>query len=171
MPEIAASRLNGRADDLPVRPNEGGSMRVNGAEVRRFLISPARLDFGERPAGAVRGVRGELLLAFGRAIGVCRRAGMEGAGMQDAGVDLAGVKEKVEEVVRLKAEGLMGVPSSNLLRLEGDFRRLGSAFSLSKSSKSEGAKGRLEGELNSVGFEKPVIEALPDASGLEIKPV
>lgn len=134
VPASAASRLNGKPEQPP-REKDGGSIRVNGAEIRRFLRSAARLDLGERPAGAVRGARGEELLALLRAIGVWKRDGIvDGGGMLDRGDALAGVKEKEEVEASLKAEGFLGVPSSPLLRLVGDAKTEGSMFSLSQSS-------------------------------------
>lgn len=73
VPLRAASRLKGREEPREVN---GGSIRVNGAEVRRLLLIPTDLRLGERPAGAVMGARAEDMLAR---IGVARRGG--GAGI------------------------------------------------------------------------------------------
>lgn len=71
VPESAASRLKGRDEELCREgEKEGGSIRVNGAETRRFLRSKAFLDLGERPAGAVKGARGEEMFALARWLGV-----------------------------------------------------------------------------------------------------
>ena len=86
VPDKAASRLKGRADAL--RDAKGGSIRVNGAEVRRALWIADDLRFGERPAGAVKGARGDDMLALA---GVERRDGMVGGG----GIDVDGASEKV----------------------------------------------------------------------------
>lgn len=49
LPLIAASRLKGSDEDP--RDENGGLMRVNGAEPRRFLML-ANFRGGERPAGS-----------------------------------------------------------------------------------------------------------------------
>jgi len=124
VPPRTESRLKGRPVEMREVPN-GGSMRVNGAEMRR----PAVLRFGERPAGAVDGARGEDMLA--RA-GVDSRDGMVGGG----GMDLAEVK--------VKAKGLMGASKDAcLLFLDWESRVAGSTFSPSASSKMHGSKARL----------------------------
>jgi len=110
VPLSAASRLNGRVLVLP-RDANGGSMRVKGAEVRRFLLIPAILRFGERPAGAVMGARGDDMLAR---IGVVKRDGSGGGG-----IDFAGVIEKLKGLASL------------LLFLVGELNVVGSTFSLS----------------------------------------
>lgn len=119
LPLIAASRLNGSDEDP--RDENGGLMRVNGAEPRRFLML-ANFRGGERPAGAVRGARGDAILA---------RAGVL-TGSMGGGMDLTGVMEKVN--------GLS--PMSLLLFLEGENSE-GSAFSESASSYVEGVYERL----------------------------
>lgn len=131
VPLSAASRLNGSVEELP-RDANGGSMRVNGAEVRRFLRIPAALRFGERPAGAVRGVRGDDMLAR---TGVVRREGTVGGGGMDLVVD------------REKVKGLIGFSNVSLLFFfDGELKTAGSTFSLSKSSNVEASSGRLPGE-------------------------
>ena len=119
LPLIAASRLNGSDEDP--RDENGGLMRVNGAEPRRFLRL-ANLRGGDLPAGAVRGARGDAILA---------RAGVL-TGSMGGGMDLTGVMEKVNGFS----------PMSLLLFLEGENSE-GSAFSESASSYVEGAYGRL----------------------------
>lgn len=121
LPLMAASRLNGSDEDP--RDENGGLIRVNGAEPRRFFEMPAILRGGERPAGAVSGARGDELLA---------RAGVHAAGSKRGGIDLTGVMEKVNGFS----------PVSHLLFLVGENRE-GSAFSESASSYVEGAYGRL----------------------------
>ena len=59
---IAASRLKGKLDSEC--NDAGGSTREKGAEVRRFLNTPAVLRGGDLPAGAVIGVRADVLMAF-----------------------------------------------------------------------------------------------------------
>lgn len=77
---MAASRLNGSAAEVLLREeNDGGSIRVNGAETLRFLRSLDAL--GERPAGAVSGARGEEMLASFLCDGVWRRDDIDGADM------------------------------------------------------------------------------------------
>lgn len=89
-------------------------MRENGAETRRAGL--AIFLFGDLPAGAVNGVRGEEMFAFG----VDMRDGM----MDGGGIDFCGV--------RLKVKGLTGLSNASFLfLLDGEF---GSTFSLSKSS-------------------------------------
>lgn len=112
LPLMAASRLNGNDEDP--RDMKGGSTRVKGAEPRRFLVIPAFFRGGDLPAGAVRGARGDDMLA---------RAGVRAGG---GGMDWTGAKEK-----------LNGVPQvSLLLFLDGEKRR-GSVFSESVSSYTE----------------------------------
>lgn len=112
LPLMAASRLNGNDEDP--RDMKGGSTRVKGAEPRRFLVIPAFFRGGDLPAGAVRGARGDEMLA---------RAGVRAGG---GGMDWTGAKEK-----------LNGVPQvSLLLFLDGEKRR-GSVFSESVSSYTE----------------------------------
>ena len=119
LPLMAASRLNGSDEDP--RDENGGLMRVNGAEPRRFLML-ANLRGGDLPAGAVRGARGDAIVA---------RAGVL-TGSMGGGMDLTGVIEKVN--------GLS--PMSLLLFLEGENNE-GSAFSESASSYVEGVYERL----------------------------
>lgn len=150
VPERAASRLNGSEEEERDVLKEGGSMREKGAEVRRVLLlsKPEPFRFvGERPAGAVKGARGEDMLA--RA-GVLRRE-------RGGGMDLDGVMVKVK--------GLNGFSETALLLfLLGEVRLAGSTFSLSKSSKTAGSKGRLVGEVKDMA-------GLPlDMVLLEIKP-
>lgn len=115
-----------------LRDANGGSMRVKGAETRRFFGRPRVLRLGERPAGAVKGARGDDMLA--RA-GVERRVG--GGGID---VELLGPREKVKGL-----NACLSRPSL-LLFLEGEKSVVGSTFSVSVSSNSEGSKGRLVGE-------------------------
>ena len=132
VPLSAASRLNGR--DEVLREANGGSIREKGAETRRFLLSPVALRFGDLPAGAVIGARGDDILGL---MGVLRRDGMVGGG-----IDLDGARENVK--------GLNGFSTTSLLLfLDGELKIAGSMFSLSNSSKVEGSHGRLVGE-NSV---------------------
>lgn len=114
VPLKAASRLNGREEP---REANGGSMRVKGAETRRVLFTPAALRLGERPAGAVMGLRGEDMLAR---MGVETRDGIVGGG----GMALAGVREKVKGVAGFSKAWL-------LLFLDGELKVAGSMFSLS----------------------------------------
>lgn len=115
MPLRAASRLKGRVD-VP-RDANGGSIRVNGADTRRFLLMPAILRFGDLPAGAVIGARGDDILALA---GVDRRDGTVGGG----GIDIAGVSENVK--------GFAGFSQPSLLLFfDGEKRTAGSTFSLS----------------------------------------
>jgi len=115
-----------------LRDANGGSMRVKGAETRRFFGRPRVLRLGERPAGAVKGARGDEMLA--RA-GVERRVG--GGGID---VELLGAREKVKGL-----NACLSIPSF-LLFLEGEKRVAGSTFSESVSSNEAGSKGRLVGE-------------------------
>lgn len=95
VPAKAASRLKGRAEvETWLRHKVGGSMRVNGADTCLFLASASpRLNFvGERPAGAVRGARGEDMFALRLRRGVSwRRPGKADRGdideSDDAGED------------------------------------------------------------------------------------
>ena len=84
-------------------------MRVKGADTRLLLLMPAILRLGERPAGAVIGVRRFEMLARR---GVVRRAGTTGGG-----IAFAGVKEKLKAAL--------------LLFLDGELKTDGSTFSLS----------------------------------------
>lgn len=93
---------------------KGGSTRVKGAEPRRFFVMPAFFRGGERPAGAVRGARGDEMLA---------RAGVRAGG---GGMDLTGTTEKVKGLSQ----------ASLLLFFEGEKSR-GSVFSESASSYAE----------------------------------
>jgi hypothetical protein len=133
LPLMAASRLNG-SDEEP-RDENGGLMRVNGAEPRRFFEMPAIFRGGDLPAGAVSGARGDELLA---------RAGVR-AESKGGGIDFTGVMEKVNEL------SLMLL----LLFLVGENKE-GSAFSESASSYVEGVYARLPavlaGEYADIGF-------------------
>ena len=111
LPLMAASRLNGSDDDP--RDVNGGLIRVNGAEPRRFFEMLANFRGGERPAGAVRGARGDATL---NRVGVL-------TGSIGGGMDLTGVMEKVNGFS----------PMSLLLFLNGE-NSDGSAFSESASS-------------------------------------
>lgn len=123
-PPSTASRLKGNVE--VVREANGGSIRENGADTRRFLLIPAIFLFGERPAGAVKGVRAVAVLAF---TGVENREGKaEGGGM-----------DLVE--VRVKVKAFSATPL--LLFLVGESNTAGSTFSLSKSSKEAASKARL----------------------------
>jgi hypothetical protein len=124
LPLMAASRLNG-SDEEP-RDENGGLMRVNGAEPRRFFEMPAIFRGGDRPAGAVSGARGDELFD---------RTGVR-AGSKGGGIDFTGVMEKVNELP----------PKSLLLFLVGENRE-GSAFSESASSNVEGVYARLTAVL------------------------
>ena len=115
LPLIAASRLNG-SDEEP-RDENGGLIRVNGAEPRRLFEIPACFRGGDLPAGAVSGARGDEVLA---------RAGVR-AGSKGGGIDFTGVMAKVKDV------SLMAL----LLFLEGENSE-GSAFSESVSSYVDG---------------------------------
>lgn len=99
-------------------------MREKGAETRRFLV-PVALRMGDRPAGAVIGVRGADMLPR---MGVERRDGIVGGG---AMLDRIGV-------ARVKSNGI-----SLLLFFGGELEVAGSTFSLSKSDEMEGSKERL----------------------------
>jgi len=110
------SRLNGSVE--APRLLNGGSTRVKGADTRRFFMMPACLRPGDRPAGAVRGVRGELVIAF---TGVARRDVKAGGG-----IDMVDVREKVYGFTMLSEASL-------LLFLDGE-KRFGSTFSESASS-------------------------------------
>jgi hypothetical protein len=120
LPLIAASRLNGSEEDP--RDENGGLILVNGAEPRRFFEMLANFRGGDRPAGAVRGARGDATLD---------RAGVD-TGSMGGGMDLTGVMEKVNGFS----------PMSLLLFLVGE-NIDGSAFSESASSYVEGAYDRL----------------------------
>ena len=148
-PLRAASMLKGRAgEDLVERgvPNEGGSIRFTGAEMRRFLLKrPIRGLCGERPAGAV-------ILALGG--GVEPRSGLA------LGVERGRVEEETVGMTLMENDGwgfLVGRPWSFLARLEGERKTEGSMFSESLSSKTEMASSfegkvgeccRFRGELN-----------------------
>lgn len=123
-PLIAASRLNGNVD-APREPNDGGSTRPNGAEMRRFCLIPAIFLFGERPAGAVDGARGD-----------DDKFALKGVDIRDEGkADGGGIA--FADDVKLKVNALVGVAS--LLFFEGESNIAGSTFSLSNSSKVEGS--------------------------------
>lgn len=137
VPERAASRLKG-SEEVEDRDalKKGGSMREKGAEVRRALLFSKLEPFrfvGDRPAGAVRGARGDDMLA--RA-GVVRRDG-------GGGMDLEG------DMVKVKGLKDFSEPSL-LLFLLGELKLAGSTFSPSASSKMAGSKRRLVGEASEV---------------------
>lgn len=123
-PPSTASRLKGSVD--VAREANGGSIREKGADTRRFLLIPAIFLFGDRPAGAVKGVRAVEVLAF---TGVEKRDGNADGG----GIDLVDV--------RVKVNGFSKAPC--LLFFVGESNTEGSTFSLSKSSKEETSKARL----------------------------
>lgn len=102
---------------------------------------PAVLRFGDRPAGAVIGARGEDMFALD---GVDSRDGIIGGG----GIALLGE--------RVKLKGL--ITPSLLLFFVGEQRAAGSIFSLSNSSSTEGTNGRLVGAN---GFSDEVMLGLP----------
>lgn len=138
VPDRAASRLKGSDAEVLLREEkDGGSMRVKGAETRRFLSSTAFFALGERPAGAVSGARGEEILAFALCRGVAKEVCTD-----DASIVVVLAKERVG-VVDKEKEGLIGVLSLHLLRLLGERKMEGSTFSLSKSSKVDEGIRRL----------------------------
>jgi hypothetical protein len=99
LPLIAASRLKGSDEDP--RDEKGGSTRVKGAETRRVFEIPACFRGGDRPAGAVRGARGDE--EFARA-GV--RAGRNGGGgMVFTGVVMVNVNGFSQESLLLFLKG------------------------------------------------------------------
>lgn len=135
-PLNAASRLKGRAE---AEENEGGSIRVKGAEIRREAPpTPRSFLLRDLPAGAVNGARGE---------DIFRRRGVESArGEADAeggaisvvaGMGLAVVKLKVNDFCCLRSNAFPFV------FFEGESNIAGSTFSLSKSSKLQGSYARL----------------------------
>lgn len=88
------------------------------------MLMPVILRFGERPAGAVIGARGDDMLARR---GVKRREGMvEGGGIAFGGV----VKLKLNVFVGLSKESL-------LVFFDGESKTFGSTFSESKSSSKD----------------------------------
>lgn len=87
------------------------------------------MRFGERPAGAVMGARGDDILAL---VGVERREGT----IEGGGIDVDGASENVNGLKALSSPSL-------LLFFDGEKSKAGSTFSLSLSSYSEGSKGRL----------------------------
>lgn len=91
---------------------------MNGADTRRFFEMPACLRPGDRPAGAVRGARGELMFALA---GVVRREVKVGGG-----IDLAVLNEN--------AYGLTVASDESLLLFFDGEKRFGSTFSESTSS-------------------------------------
>lgn len=150
-------------------------MRVNGAETRLFLTS--RFDFGDLPAGAVRGARGEEMLARPREVGVWSRAGMaEGGGIEDEEVDFGAVKVNFGVDIKLNAgdgeDALTGALSLFLLRLVDERNDDGSMFSKSNSSsKSQGENRRLVGGLRVDGLAGVESLCLPSKeTGLERAP-
>lgn len=108
--------------------NDGGSIRVYGADTRRSLLDGSvDFDFGDLPAGAVRGALGDDVLALLRGV---KDEATEGGGMLEGEG-----REKVKEgVVVMWKAGLTGVLSLPLLRLVGDRKTEGSMFSPSMSS-------------------------------------
>jgi len=89
VPLRAASRLIGKREALS---NDGGSIRVYGAETRRNLLDGiVGLDFGDLPAGAVRGALGDDVLALLRGV---KGEVTEGGGILE-GEGLEKVKEGV----------------------------------------------------------------------------
>lgn len=180
VPARAASKLNGRADlvEDARRENSGGSMRVNGAETR--LLCMSRRCFGDRPAGAVRGARGDEVLALLREEGVCRRDRLiEGGAIDVAGeMSLAAVNLNVGFDISLKLAlgdeaAFTGALSLFLLRLFGDAKVNGSTFSESLSSScEEGVNRRFVGGLRAIdlaGAERDDLSLL-STSGLESTP-
>lgn len=133
-PLSAASRLKGNdVEDAPPE-KEGGSMRENGAEMRRVCLRLAILRLvGERPAGAVIGVRDEEDRP---------RAGVDidirDGKAEGGGIDFAEVRLNVKGFASLLLF-LRGDIESNMPEPDED----GSTFSLSKSLKVEGSKERL----------------------------
>lgn len=123
-PPNTASRLNGNVD--VVLEANGGSMRENGAETRRFLLIPAIFLLGDLPAGAVIGERAVEVFAL---TGVENREGNAEGG----GIDFVEVNVNVN--------GFSKAPF--LLFFVGESNTEGSTFSLSNSSKDEASKARL----------------------------
>jgi hypothetical protein len=137
---IAASRLNGRPD--AVCNEAGGSTRVKGAEVRRFLKIPTVLRGGDLPAGAVKGVRADTLLVF---FGVAKLRADAASGL------------------RVKLNGLAGISKEKVLAFfDGEEIMPGSTFSPSESLGVLGSYERLLviGVLGIVKV-KAVFSALP----------
>lgn len=145
VPESAASRLKGSELEEPREAN-GGSMRVNGADVRLFLPMLAIFRLGLRPAGAVSGALGLDILAF---TGVDNLFGTGGGGMLFA-------------VARLNFEGCSVLL---LFFFAGELKVAGSMFSPSLSSKIAGSKERLTAGLDGVRLFFPV-----KGEGLEVRP-
>lgn len=107
LPLNAASRENGKAE--VERCANGGSIREKGAETRRFLLMLAILRFGERPAGAVMGVRGAEMLDL---------IGVENGNAEGGGMDFVEVRVNVK-----------GFASDDLAFLGGESKVDGSTFS------------------------------------------
>lgn len=147
VPESAASRLKGSELEEP-REAKGGSMRVNGAEIRLFLPMLAIFRLGLRPAGAVNGALGLDVLAF---TGVDNLLGTGGGGML---FDVAKLKFTFE-----------GFPVPFLLFFAGELKVAGSTFSPSLSSKIAGSKERLTAGLDGVRLFFPF-----KGEGLEMRP-
>ena len=145
VPESAASRLKGSELEEP-REAKGGSMRVNGADVRLFLPMLAIFRLGLRPAGAVNGALGLDTLAF---TGVDNLFGTGGGGM-------------LFEVARPALEDC-SVPL--LFLFAGELKVAGSTFSPSLSSKIAGSKERLTAGLDGVRLFFPL-----KGEGLEMRP-
>jgi len=101
---------------------------VYGADTRRSLLAGSvDFDFGDLPAGAVRGALGDDVLALLRGV---KDEAIDGGGMLEGEG-----REKVKEgVVVMWKAGLTGVLSLPLLRLVGDRKMEGSTFSPSTSS-------------------------------------
>lgn len=131
------SRLKGSVDEPRVL--NGGSTRVKGADTRRFFEMPACLRPGDRPAGAVRGVRGELVFALA---GVARREVKVGGG-----IDFV--------VLREKAYGLTAPSEASLLLFLDGEKRVGSIFSESLSSYVEGVNARFIAGLDGASIGLP----------------
>lgn len=109
-----------------VREANGGSIRENGADTRRFLLIPAIFLLGDRPAGAVKGVRVVAVFAL---TGVERREGNAEGG----GIDLVEVRVNVKGFSK----------AALLFFFVGESNMEGSTFSLSNSSNEEASKARL----------------------------
>jgi hypothetical protein len=91
-------------------------MREKGAETRRFLVlMDAILRLGERPAGAVMGVREVEMVDL---------MGVEKGNAEGGGMDLVEVKEKVKGCLRMSEEEV-----EDLVFLGGESKREGSTFS------------------------------------------
>lgn len=161
LPARASLRLNGRSAEDVGRVNDGGSMRVNGADVRRALSCAMLLRGGDRPAGALRGaLTGDARVLT---LGVCKYVGMDVDGMY-------GVTDGFE-VTSEKEEGL-DMPMSHLLRLLGEAKMAGSTFSESKSSKPGEGRRLLPEDPDPNGDALVMLQRglFPCESGLETRP-